>query len=152
MKTKRISRRGYTLMEVLCTLSLLGTFALIATRLFTSSFKVMWQTSQASEIPMRFDAAISTLRSDLASAASVDIPDAHSLIVHDTAGKTIQWQSDGRHEISRHDTNAQRNWDVGQSIEFHREGAIVLIHPQDSADGVADLSLAPDFSKLEAQR
>jgi prepilin-type N-terminal cleavage/methylation domain-containing protein len=134
VKTRRISRRGYTLLELLCTLSLLGTFALIATRLFTSTFKVMWQTSQSSEVPMRFDAAISTLRSDLASAASVDVPDAHSMIVHDTAGKTIRWQCDGRHEISRHDSATQRNWDVGQSIEFHRVGAIVLIRPQDSAD------------------
>lgn len=134
MRINRPFRRGFSLLELLFALSLLGTFALIATRLFTSSFKVMWQTSQASEIPMRFDAAISTLRSDVESAASIDAPDAHSLVVHDTAGKTIRWQCDGQHEMSRQDRIAQRTWDIGQTIEFQREGAIVLVHPQESAD------------------
>lgn len=134
MKIKRPFRRGFSLLELLFALSLLGTFALISTRLFTASFKVMWQTSQASEIPMRFDAAISTLRSDVAAAASIDVPDTHSLILHDAAGKTIQWHCDNQHDISRHDAVAQRSWDVGQTIEFQRDGAIVLIHPQDSSD------------------
>jgi prepilin-type N-terminal cleavage/methylation domain-containing protein len=133
--------RGYTLIELLLTLSLLGVFSLIATHLFGSSFQVMSQSAQVTEFPMRFDAAVNSLRSDIAEAISIDLPNPRSLIAKNSAGETIQWEIDGNHHLLRQDNSTSRSWDVGEAIEFRREGDLLLIHPSDSHDGTGDLAI-----------
>jgi type II secretory pathway pseudopilin PulG len=124
--------QGYLIIEVLIVLMLLGVFALVATRLFYASMKVITASSSGTDPAMRFDTAIAALRQDLSTADSSEMPDAKTLVIHAPGNQIVRWQADGTHELSRESMGQQRRWDVAAPVEFHRDGSIVLVRPIDN--------------------
>jgi type II secretory pathway pseudopilin PulG len=132
-------RGGYLLLEMLVTLSLFGVFGLLAAQLFRTSFQAATQTPRATESAMRFDAAIKTLRADVFVAVSVEMTQPRTLLIHESGGNAIQWQADGKGELSRKAADQERSWNVGQPIGFRQDGAIVIVRP--SADANDELAM-----------
>ncbi len=133
---------GFSIIEMLFVLGTLVVFFLLASQLFGSTMRVLTRSGVSIEPPIRFDAAISTLRADLFTAASWEISGQGQLLVHPSDGRTVVWQSDGKGELARSDPAERRSWQIGRAVEFRRQGAIVLIQPVGADDPADQIALA----------
>lgn len=84
-------RHGFTLTEVLMTLSLIGTASLIATRLFVGSMKTMAAQGDAANLQSAADHAGSLLRRDVWTAVRADRVTADELDLSSGSAAQIRW-------------------------------------------------------------
>lgn len=132
-----IRRRGFTLVEVLLALSLLGVFSLVAYRLLGANMKVTEATLMADSNSARFDRAVAALRTDVFDSASLEMPSPGLLRVHGSDKQIVEWKID-HNTICRTQASARRTWDVGQPLDLKLDGAVVLL----SVNGDDQLAMA----------
>jgi prepilin-type N-terminal cleavage/methylation domain-containing protein len=130
-----MKRRGFSLIEVLLALSLLGVFLLIASRVIVANFHTQAANLAAEGNTARFDRAVIMLREDVANSKSVEMPEAAVLRIHLPDNQTVEWRAD-HHSLSR-SASDNRTWDIVQSLKFKLDGAVVLL-----SDGTDEIAMA----------
>jgi hypothetical protein len=71
---------------------------------------------------------MAVMREDIFLSDSTEMSNSNSLVVHQADGGVIRWQAEDS-EIQRISGDAQRSWDVGQKIQLHQQGKIILVQP-----------------------
>lgn len=133
---RRPARRGHTLIEILACLMLWAVFATVAFRVVGGVFRTYDQTRRADDAAARLDAAMTLVRSDVASAAAVDLVGDHGLLVHSAAADDVRWAAD-RGTWTRTAGPTSRTWPVGRPLSVRREGDVLLVQPSaDPADAI----------------
>jgi prepilin-type N-terminal cleavage/methylation domain-containing protein len=132
-----MKRRGFSLIEVLLALSLLGVFLLIASRVIVANIHAQTANLTAEGNTARFDRAVIALRADVANSKSVEMPEPAVLRIHLADNQTIEWRAD-HHSLIR-SASDNRTWDVGQSLNFKLDGAVVLL-----SDGTDEIAMVGD--------
>jgi Tfp pilus assembly protein PilX len=93
-------RRGYALVEILFVLGLLTIFAVVATRLFGSTVRVMHAAAEQQNTTSALDSALRALRRDVWNASSVAATDAHTLRIAQ-AEQSVEWSVDADGNLVR---------------------------------------------------
>lgn len=139
----RGSRPGYTLVELITTLILLGAFTVIATRMFVSTLRVTRQASDSQNQAITIDSMVRMLRADVWSAADVRTVDKR-LIVKRPDAKTVTW-SVGENQIVRMEEGSKRpnRWSgVGpMTLDGRGDHVIVRFDAAPSRQGARQLLL-----------
>jgi prepilin-type N-terminal cleavage/methylation domain-containing protein len=121
---------GFTLVETLLAVSLLGVFSLLAFRLIGSNMHITEATLAADSNTARFDRAVSMLRADVAGSTSIDMPEPGTLRIKGSDGQPIEWKITGN-TLSRTLGTHLRVSDVGQPLNLKLDGAVVLLSTSD---------------------
>jgi len=130
--------RGFTLTEMLFILAILGVASLLSARLFTASMRVIRTAPQSQDHYAAVDRMSGQMRSDVWGAATIELPDAHTLVLSRIAGDSIRWTfSDDA--IVRTDSAGERRWSIGVPLTAERSGA-ALILKSDNGDELRFLS------------
>jgi hypothetical protein len=87
-------RTGYALLELLSALILLTAFAVISTRLFSSTVKLSHNLGQAHDEIVSVDFALAALRDDVATAARIECKSENLATLTTADEKTITWTID----------------------------------------------------------
>jgi len=117
---------AFTLVELIFVLVLLGAFALVSTKLLVSSLKIPHEAGLKRDAVVRFESATSALRKDVWSAQSLASPDASTVIVESSAGKTTWHQEEDHIQRTPPDGHAQQ-WPLTQRLEFAVTGSTVKL-------------------------
>jgi prepilin-type N-terminal cleavage/methylation domain-containing protein len=119
--------RGMTLYEILMVLALLSIFAVAASRLFTSTARVMRELPAQDESRMRFDAAMRMLRDDAWRAASAAGEEgAVSLNLPDDVH--VRWELDNEGVLLRTSGEGEQRWNVRGVVQgLTADEAIVIV-------------------------
>jgi prepilin-type N-terminal cleavage/methylation domain-containing protein len=134
-------RRGFSLIETLLAISLLGVFMLIAFRLVVANTHIAAATMVADGNSAKFEGAINTLRADVTGSCSIEMPFSTVLNIHGPGQQTVEWRSD-QNFLSRSNGKDTRSWNIGRPINLKLDGAIVLI-TANPGDHIAMASIHP---------
>jgi len=121
-----IHRRGFTLVEILLAVSLLGVFTLLASRLLGANMRITQGTLTADSNTARFDRAIRMLRTDVAASDSIESSAPGVVRIRNSANQTVEWKTAGN-SVSRSIGTETREWEVGQPLHLKLDGAVVLL-------------------------
>ena len=95
-------RRGMVMIEMLMVIILLSTFALVATRLFSASMRVIDEAPAAHDAVSRFEQVARVLRTDVWGASRIEVSAGGSLLTARAgAAPPSQWQFDEDGLITR---------------------------------------------------
>lgn len=130
-----MKRRGFSLTEMLLAISLLGVFMLIASRVIVANVRAQGSNLAAEANTARFDRAVIMLREDVAHSKSVEMPEPATLRIHLANNQTVDWYTD--HQSLARKASDNRAWDIGQTLKFKLDGAVVLL-----SDGTDEIALA----------
>lgn len=83
-------RGGWSLIEIVGVLSLLGVFAVLASGLFAGVARVERDSRTSQTLSTQFDHMLHRLRRDVWSATALAAPDAQRLLIT-TGGETVTW-------------------------------------------------------------
>ena len=125
--------RGFTLIELLVSLALLAAFALVATRVFTTSMRAIDQSGRTQNMATRFDSMLYKLREDVWSAKNIDSADERALALTDAKGQLIRWTMGDDGSITRtiEQISETEVWpEVASGLHFLRNGASLRLHTQ----------------------
>ena len=124
-------RRGFTLIEMIAALILLGAFFMLAGRLFHATFKLSQSVTQAQDAVASFDSAVAVLRSDIHSARELKLADQKTLTLD--GQRPIVWTIDGA-TATRSEGDRVRHWSVppNATLKIDRP-TVVLTIPQSKA-------------------
>jgi prepilin-type N-terminal cleavage/methylation domain-containing protein len=134
----RKSVRGFTLIEILLAVCLLGVFSLIAFRLIGANMHVTEATLAADANTARFDHAVRMLREDVAGSVSIEMPGQGSLQITASDGRSIEWKITGN-SLSRTSGAELRIADLGQPLKLKLDGDVVVL----SLSDVDQIAMAP---------
>jgi hypothetical protein len=84
-------RNGYALLELLSALILLTAFAVISTRLFSSTVKLSHNLGQAHDEVVSVEFALAAMRDDVAAAARIECKREKTATLTTADEKTISW-------------------------------------------------------------
>ena len=102
-----MTRRAFTLMEMLVVIVLLGVFGLVASRLTTASARSLRDTPRATDAANRLDATLRAIRRDAWSARRLDAAgDGAALSVVRPDGTTVEWRVTAGGDFARSDDTA----------------------------------------------
>jgi prepilin-type N-terminal cleavage/methylation domain-containing protein len=119
-------RRGFTLVEILLAISLLGAFMLIASRVLEENFHVDSDLAMAQNTSARFDHAVRAMRDDVLHSVSIELSGAHMIRLKSSEQQTIEWTAD-HDSLSRKATGQTSTWHVGQPMSITLDQAVVLL-------------------------
>jgi type II secretory pathway pseudopilin PulG len=138
-------RRGFTLTEMLAILILLSAFAIIATRLFTTSVKLTYKLGNAQDAAASVDGAMALLRSDVAAAKEVKVAD--EAITLDA----VTWTLDGQHLLRRDSARVQSWRAPSAKLTFSTDGRVLVlkIGASEMTGGFGEIWLADPNQVLE---
>ena len=131
----RKRQRGFTLVEVLITLSLMGVFGVVAYQVIGANFTFTVATQAANDNAARFDIALRMLREDVFNSSTVEMPRADVLRVHGPGKQLAEWHCE-HGVLSRKLGTENRGWDVGHPVNLKLDGVVVLL-TTDSAEPIA---------------
>jgi prepilin-type N-terminal cleavage/methylation domain-containing protein len=131
-------RRGFTLIEILLSVSLLGVFSLLAFRLIGANMDIARATRTANWNTARFDSAVRMLREDVSDSGSIETPRPELLRIRSPGNPPIEWEITGN-SLSRSIGPDHRRWDVGQPLHLKVDGAVVLL----SVSASDEIAMAP---------
>jgi prepilin-type N-terminal cleavage/methylation domain-containing protein len=126
LKTSGIARspRGFSLVEVLITVSLLGVFMLLAYRLLGATFEFQVATREANNHTARLDDAIRRLRDDVITSKSIVSP--NDSAVNIVGPQSIEWRfNQGR--LTRKFADHVNSWELNQPVHFKLDGSVLLV-------------------------
>jgi prepilin-type N-terminal cleavage/methylation domain-containing protein len=122
-------RCGFLMIEIMVALALLAVFALIASRLFTASIRVIGRSSQQIDAMVRFDGMMRALRADVWSAERIEEVADGSLRLRSPVAGDVRWTIDTEGRFTR--TAAGEELRVFPSItpgaRFARLGGAVAV-------------------------
>jgi type II secretory pathway pseudopilin PulG len=131
--------------ELLVALVLLTAFALVATRVFTSSMRVTVEAPLAEQQILAFDSMQQAMRADVCSAASVRVTDETHVMV---GGARWAVADDGA--VVRTSGDAARTWPgVGARVRFESDDAGVVLRVLDRRGTPSDrILLVNELARL----
>ena len=134
---------GFTLIEVLLTLSLLGAFTLIAYRIIGVNFEFAAATRIANNESASLDQALQILKADVSHSSHISITsDLTMKITSDAKDSLItEWHAKEQ-TLYRSMGKDSRSWVVGHKASLQLEGPILLL-TLDSSQPIAMASLNP---------
>ncbi len=143
-------RRGFTLMELLCVIILLGTFGLIAGRLFYATFHLYDQTADAQNQTAVIDASLTTLRADTWSAKRIEVADPHTARLTMPDNRVITWTIQ-TNDLLRQDANETDRLSAPPGATFATDGIALTLHVKNaaSASGDDEMQLPSQINVLE---
>jgi prepilin-type N-terminal cleavage/methylation domain-containing protein len=134
-------RRGFSLVEILLAISLLGVFMLIAFRLVVANTHIAAETLLADGNSAKFDGAIHALQADVFESSSIEMPGPNVLRIHGPGQRIVEWRDD-QNSLSRSIGQDMRSWNIGRPINIKLDGAIVLV-TANPGDQIAMASIHP---------
>jgi len=124
-------RRGFTLPELLVSLSLLAVFGLVAGRVFSSSMKTVYHSNQSHATLSQFDNSLSQLRRDVWDAQKVQAADSSHLQLTDGDGGSILWSVGAEGAVTREAGKQSAQWNnLPRDFNFAATGPLVILHAQ----------------------
>jgi prepilin-type N-terminal cleavage/methylation domain-containing protein len=120
-------RRAFTITEMMAVLILLSAFAVIATRLFTSTIKLGHNYGQAQDAATSAGFALTLLRGDVATAKDFKSPNASTVEITTPDDKAITWTIQSN-KLVRIQAKEQRQWPTpagGASFAIN-ESSVIL--------------------------
>jgi type II secretory pathway pseudopilin PulG len=118
--------RGFSLVDTLFAVSLLGVFTLLAARLLFANSGIVRATLDSDSNTARFDRAVAQLRADVQSSASIEMPQPGDLQIHEPGEKIVEWHAAAR-TLTRRSGDQLRSWDIGQPLALKLDGAVALL-------------------------
>lgn len=86
-----IRATGYTLIELMLVLILLAAFAVVANKLFISSFLIKQDALQATNDLVQTDSLIRLIRSDVWGASAIHSDSPHRVTIQSPDGTVVRW-------------------------------------------------------------
>jgi type II secretory pathway component PulJ len=161
---RRSRRRGLILFEIMVTLALLATFALVSTQLLRRSLSVAHDANLATGLTSTFDSALNQMRRDVWGAARLHTPDGKTLKIDRADGRRITWSAANPASLVRlvevskdsPDTEdlAPREWSgIATRATFAVENSVLmLIEPETSRAGARRVPLLNPIGIVREQR
>ena len=84
--------RGFSLLDMLVVIALLGVFAMIANGLFMGTFRVVGESKETMKQMSRFDEAVRLLNEDVQSAASITVEHPGRVVLVITGINQVVWE------------------------------------------------------------
>lgn len=135
MTRRSLRPRGLLLYELMLGLTILATFAAVATYVMRSSLRVARRADEAVERGSRFDAATEQLRRDVWGASVLATPDPRTVRIERAGGPPITWTLGDAGTLVRTADGepTPREWaGVVEGVSFEAAGPmLVLIEPPD---------------------
>lgn len=129
---KRACRSAFVLTEILVALALLSAFALIASRLFTTSMRTIERSSAQLDTVVRFDGMLRALRDDVWNASQVLEVKADQLLLRSDDGET-RWSIAGDGRVTRMSGAEARAFPALTDARFARPGKAVELVVKDES-------------------
>jgi prepilin-type N-terminal cleavage/methylation domain-containing protein len=125
VNTVKRHRNGYSLLEVMFVIGVLGFVALVATQIFVNVNQTTLKTVQRQTAQMRFDQAVRRLRVDVWNAAKCTLQNPQQLQIF-AGNKSVNWTVGST--INRQADSEVNTWDELQSnFHFEAKGDVVTI-------------------------
>lgn len=125
---------GFTLMEMVVAIMLLGVALTFAAHLFAQTHVLNKRVRQATENLARYEAIINVMRRDAWSGKLLRVDDKHTLRIHRSADQTVTtWAVDDQGVLSRTVQQAERileesSWaDMGWQPTFEADSAAAVV-------------------------
>jgi type II secretory pathway pseudopilin PulG len=109
MTISRRQPRGFTMVEMLFLLIMLGVFALAASKLFYVNITAARKTAEAQNAIASFEAGLSAMRADVWNAREIAEPGSNVIEVT-TPKLTVMWTIEGDQLVRQEDTGDVRKW------------------------------------------
>jgi prepilin-type N-terminal cleavage/methylation domain-containing protein len=107
-------RPGFTMIEIMATLILLGIFFEASVKVFNSTVLLSSASQDLCDHTSQIDSAMHQLRTDVWNCAAITVADPKSIDVVSAGGAKTSWQFDGKNHLSRTDADGQSaRWDTG---------------------------------------
>jgi hypothetical protein len=120
-------RPGFALIDVVTSLAVLGSLAIIGTRLFQTGLRLTHQSVAAEETTIRFRSAVGSLRADIWNAKEFTLRESHLLHVVGASGNSVDWTIGGN-DLVRSENGEQRRWaGVAEGCAFEVDGFSVVL-------------------------
>lgn len=139
------NRRGIFLIEMLFVLSTLTVVMLLATRLFSGTFKTLRQTAAANEPATRFELAMNVLRADIRFSTATQ--GTNHIDIQEADGTRISWVVNGNELVRTVAGQSDEHWDLSQSLQFTSDGPVLLIRP--IAEGGSPIAVASQTTLVQ---
>ena len=149
MSARNQSRRGFTLTELICVLILLSAFAIVAGRLFQTTFHLYYDTTQAQNAAASIDNSLGRLRDDAWSASKVDVSDPHTAILTLPGNHIVTWTLTGN-TFERKDDRASEHLQAPPAAIFASDSVALILKINDSnhSAGVDEIRMASQINVL----
>jgi prepilin-type N-terminal cleavage/methylation domain-containing protein len=122
-------RRAFTLTELLFTLALMGIAAVLSTRLFTGSIRVIHSAPQTQNHYAAIDRISASLRQDIWGASNIENPDAQTIVLIQPDRSQIKWTFDGD-SVKRIASDHEHRWPMLTPLSVARDAAQVIVKTQ----------------------
>jgi len=147
---RRRKRRGFSLIELLCTIILLGAFAIIAGRLFNSTFHLYYDTAEAQNQTASIDGALTWLRADVWSAKRIDVSDPHKATMTMPDNRVIIWTIHAD-DLLRNEGDTNEKMHAPPKATFATDGVALTLHvaPAANVSAVDEIQMPSEMNVLE---
>lgn len=137
-----MTRRGFTIMELMTVIGVLALVSLAAGYLFSATVRLNHATGESRNAAAGFDACIEALRADAWSATKIELSGDKEATIATATGKPIVWTIDETGVSRRVEGAPTRRWTLGEGATFAVESVELLVRlPQTKTQrsGVARL-------------
>jgi prepilin-type N-terminal cleavage/methylation domain-containing protein len=134
-RVDRKSRFGFTMVEILMTLSILVIFFGFSSEVFRSTVLLSSASQNLCDDASRTDSIVRLLRTDVWNCRSMTLADPHSLELSFSDGTKVSWKIDSRNSVMRTDAAGRtENWDgIGSGWRFSTDKVSLAITDGSSA-------------------
>jgi len=94
-------RRGFTLMELVLAVSVIGIFGILYAQVFSSTTTITRTAPHEDAVAARIDMAINILRRDVWHARQIDITDPHTAIIRTESDGVVTWTLSDEGRLTR---------------------------------------------------
>jgi len=125
--------RGFTLIEVLSVVLLLGVFTLISSQVFIACLRVPVDTARTGAAVTRFDAAVHLLGRDVWGGSALRVVDPHTVVIDRSNAPAITWRLEDGGTLVRSMPDglplSVRRWPgMPASLSFKVEAAVLVLN------------------------
>jgi prepilin-type N-terminal cleavage/methylation domain-containing protein len=127
IRNPRQSPRGFTMIEVLMVLGLLGIIMLVSDRLFVAGMHASSSSAQVQNHAMALDSAISALRADCWFAQKMTATPTRATLAPPGAAEPITWTTTSGTLIRHAPGTPDRAWPISADVKFATDGPSLLL-------------------------
>ena len=138
VQRRRARRRAFAIAVMMLAVTLLAVFAVVATRLITSTMTLYREAATIDTEARVMDSALRQLREDLWGASRVDVSSPGTITIAGAAGGRVAWQAQADGALVRSAAAAggtpgapQRWAGIGARLSFEWDGVTLLVRGAD---------------------